>query len=50
MAITHARQIHPERAFTAHYRRHFGTTIYWFMEFDAGLISIAVGCFPDPNF
>ncbi len=50
MARTHARQSHAKRAFTAHYRPHFGTTIYWFVEFDAGLFSIAVGCFPDPNF
>ena len=50
MAITHARQIHPERAFTAHYRPHFGTTIYWFVEFNPGLFSVAVSCFPDPNF
>ena len=50
MARTHARQSHVKRVFTAHCRPHFGTTIYWFVEFDAGLFSIAVGCFPDPNF
>ena len=48
MAITHAWQSHPERAFTA--RPHFGTTIYWFVEFNPGLFSVAVSCFPDPNF
>ena len=50
MASTHARQRHAERAFTAHCRPHFSTTIYWFVEFDAGLISVAIRCFPDPNF
>mgnify|MGYP004096004353 CR=1 FL=1 len=50
MARTHARQSHTKQAFTARYHPHFGTTIYWFVEFDAGLFSIAVGCFPDPNF
>ena len=50
MARTHARPSHAKRAFTAHYRPHFGTTIYWFVEFDPGLFRIAVGCFSYPNF
>ena len=49
-AETYRRESDSGRAFTSHFCPRCGTTLYWFVAFDPGLVGVAVGCFTDPDF